>query len=182
MNNKRLVEISKYLSKYLRHSPEDIGLNLDENGWVNIDELLKASQKHNFPILREELQEVVKNNDKKRFSFNENNTYIRANQGHSIKIDLGLKPLIPPDILYHGTVDKFLNSIQQEGLKKMSRHHVHLSENIETAKKIGRRRGKPIILKINALKMHEVGYQFYCSDNGVWLVDSVPPDFFEIEI
>lgn len=180
MNDKRLVKISKYLSKYLRHKPEKIGLHLDNNGWVEIDELLKAAKKHHFFLSRYELEEVVKHNDKQRFSFDESGTRIRANQGHSIKIDLGLTPVIPPDVLYHGTVKQFLVNIQSQGLQKMSRHHVHLSATVETAQKVGSRRGKPIILIIDALKMHQAGYQFYCSDNGVWLVDSVPPEFLQL--
>jgi putative RNA 2'-phosphotransferase len=178
MTQNRLVTISKYLSKYLRHEPHNIGLQLDSQGWVKVDELLNACRKYNFPISKKELNEVVKTNDKQRFSFDDTGTRIRANQGHSIKIDLDLEPRTPPDTLYHGTVAKFLVSIQQEGLKKMSRHHVHLSSDVETARKVGQRRGKPVILTINALKMHQDGYQFFLSDNGVWLVDSVPPEYF----
>ncbi len=154
-------------------------MRLDSQGWVNVDELLNACRKYNFPITRKELEKVVRTNDKQRFSFNDTGTRIRANQGHSIKIDLDLEPRTPPDTLYHGTVAKFLESIQQQGLKKMSRHHVHLSSDVETARKVGQRRGKPVILTINALKMHQDGYTFFLSDNGVWLVDSVPPEYLQ---
>lgn len=177
MNNNHLVKISKYLSKHLRHTPENIGLELKNGGWVEIDKLLKACNQHNFAITREELAEVVKNNDKQRFSFDETSMLIRANQGHTIKVDLQLKASIPPDKLYHGTAIQFVNSIQKQGLQKMSRHHVHLSADINTAIKVGQRKGKVIIFIIDAAKMYQDGYQFYRSDNGVWLVNSVPPEY-----
>jgi putative RNA 2'-phosphotransferase len=161
----------------LRHTPERIGLELKNGGWVEIDKLLKACNQHNFVITGEELAEVVRNNDKQRFSFDETGMLIRANQGHTIKIDLQLQAQIPPAQLYHGTGEQFVNSIQKQGLQKMSRHHVHLSVDINTAIKVGQRKGKPVIFIIDAAKMYQDGYQFYRSDNGVWLVDFVPPEY-----
>lgn len=177
MNPKRLVKISKYLSYHLRHHPQAIGLELAPGGWVSVENLLNATHQHNFPLSRQELKEVVAKNDKQRFSFDETGTLIRANQGHSINIDLQLKPTDPPEVLYHGTGHRAVASILQKGLHKMSRHHVHLSADIETAKKVGARHGKPVVFAINTAKMQSNGYSFYRSDNGVWLVDEVPPEY-----
>lgn len=172
--NTNITQISKYLSLILRHQPQSIDLILDPNGWADVEELLKKSTlKFNF----QQLIEVVEKNDKQRFIFNEDKTKIRANQGHSIKIDLALSPKIPPTLLYHGTVEKYLDNIRKEGLKKMSRNHVHLSKDIETAQKVGSRRGKPIILNINSEAMSHDGILFYCSENGVWLTDNVPTKY-----
>ncbi len=175
----RLIQISKYLSKYLRHQPDSIGIKLAPGGWVNVQELLAACANHQFPIALEELQEVVATNDKKRFSFDSTGTLIRANQGHSVKVDLRLQPVIPPNVLYHGTGQKSVESIMQTGLAKMSRHHVHLSADMTTARIVGARHGKPVVLAVDAAAMHQAGYQFYCSDNGVWLVDAVPPEYLQ---
>lgn len=180
MSKSRLVNISKFLSKHLRHAPEEIGLKLSPGGWVAVDELLKACEKYNFPITLEELKEVVTTSDKKRFSFNKTLTLIRANQGHSTKVDLQLQSATPPDILYHGTGEKSVESILQAGLDKMSRHHVHLSSDLETAKKVGARHGKPVVFLVHAAKMAQAGYIFYCSDNGVWLVDNVPVKYLQL--
>lgn len=177
MNNSRLVKISKYLSKHLRHQPEQIGIKLAPGGWVSVDEFLAACKKHSFPINHAELNEVVASNDKKRFSFDSTGTLIRANQGHSIEVDLQLEPAIPPDVLYHGTGHGAVEAILGEGLCKMSRHHVHLSKDIGTAKTVGARHGRPVVFAVDAAAMHEAGYTFYCSENGVWLVDSVPPEY-----
>jgi putative RNA 2'-phosphotransferase len=179
MNNSHLVKISKYLSKHLRHQPDRIGLKLAPGGWVAVDELLAACQKNHFPITRAELNEVVTNNDKKRFSFDSTGALIRANQGHSTEVDLQLEPVSPPDVLYHGTGHKAVDAILQTGLNKMSRHHVHLSADIATAKTVGARYGKPVVFIVDAAAMHEAGYTFYCSDNGVWLVDHVPPEYLQ---
>lgn len=179
MNDSRLVKISKYLSKHLRHQPERLGLKLAPGGWVAVDELLSACAKNSFPISRKDLNEVVENNDKKRFSFDSTGTLIRANQGHSVEVDLQLEPVVPPDVLYHGTGDGAVELIMQHGLNKMSRHHVHLSEDIQTAIKVGSRHGKPVVFVVDAAAMHSSGYKFYCSDNGVWLVDCVPPEFLQ---
>lgn len=177
MNNSRLVKISKYLSKHLRHEPERIGLKLSPGGWVSVDELLTACKNHSFPINSVELKEVVANNDKKRFSFDATGTLIRANQGHSVEVDLQLEAVVPPDVLYHGTGHGAVEAILREGLRKMSRHHVHLSTDVTTAKKVGMRHGRPVIFTVDAAAMHEEGYTFYCSENGVWLVDNVPPKY-----
>lgn len=179
MNNTNITQISKYLSLILRHQPQSIGLVLDPNGWANVDDLLAKSK---LQISFQQLLEVVATNDKQRFILNEDKTKIRANQGHSVKIDLDLKPQTPPSILYHGTVDKFLSSIQTQGLQKMNRNHVHLSKDISTAQKVGSRRGLPIILKINPEAMIHDGFLFYCSENGVWLTDSVPAKYIDFEL
>jgi putative RNA 2'-phosphotransferase len=179
MNSSRLVKISKYLSKHLRHTPDRIGIKLAPGGWVAVDELLAACKKHSFPIHRLELNEVVAKNDKKRFSFDSTGTLIRANQGHSVEIDLQLEPTVPPDVLYHGTAHGAVEAILREGLRKMSRHHVHLSSDITTAQKVGARHGRPVVFRVNAAAMHEEGYTFYCSENGVWLVDRVPPEYLQ---
>ncbi len=179
MNDSRLVKISKYLSRHLRHQPERIGIALEPGGWVKVDELLTACQKNQFNISRQELELVVEQNDKKRFSFDETGAYIRANQGHSVEVDLHLEFQVPPNVLYHGTGHKSVESIFSQGLLKMSRHHVHLSADIETAKKVGARHGKPVVLIVDAATMYEDGFSFYCSVNGVWLVDNVPPEYLE---
>ena len=180
MNNSRLTKISKYLSKHLRHTPERIGLQLSPGGWVTVNELLAACAKHQFTITLAELKEVVNSNDKKRFSFNDEFTMIRANQGHSIEIDLQLQPTIPPHRLYHGTAQNSIDSILQTGISKMSRHHVHLSFDVATAKKVGARHGKPVVFFVNAEEMSKDGYTFYCSENGVWLVDHVPTKYLKL--
>ncbi len=180
MNNNSLIKISKYLSKHLRHQPERIGIKLEKGGWVTVDELLEACRKNKFPITRTDLEEVVANNDKKRFSFDSTGTKIRANQGHSVEVDLQLLPSVPPDVLYHGTGHKTVEIIMEMGLSKMSRHHVHLSFDNATAKKVGARHGKPVVFEINAAAMYKAGFTFYCSDNGVWLTDSVPVEYLRI--
>lgn len=169
MNNKK---ISKFLSLILRHKPETIGIELDENGWIDIPALLEALATSGHGITLEEIEEVVNDNDKQRFIISDGR--IRANQGHSVDIALGLEAKIPPQMLYHGTATRFLNSIEQDGLMKMSRQHVHLSTNEETARSVGSRHGKPIILVVNSGHMYTDGYKFMLSENGVWLVDHVP--------
>jgi putative RNA 2'-phosphotransferase len=180
VSNYRLTKISKFLSKYLRHTPEEIGIKLSPGGWVNVDELLAACAKYKFPITLEELREVVFTSDKKRFAFDSTFTLIRANQGHSTEVDLQLEPVVPPDVLYHGTGKISVDAILQTGLCKMSRHHVHLSPDINTAKVVGARHGKPVIFIVDTVAMHKDGYVFYCSDNGVWLVDNVPPKYLNL--
>jgi putative RNA 2'-phosphotransferase len=177
MNEKILKEKSKFLSLVLRHNPEKIGLTLDENGWADVDDLINRCNKKNQSIDRSSLELIVKENDKQRFSFNDDGNKIRANQGHSIEVDLGLQEVTPLDKLYHGTVQKFLDAIKSEGLKKMSRQHVHLSKDLETAIKVGSRRGKPIILEVNSSAMANDGFKFYLSENNVWLTDHVPPKY-----
>jgi putative RNA 2'-phosphotransferase len=177
MDNKITKGISKLLSYILRHSPETIGLKLDKNGWADVDELIAKFDLYERRIDFELLDYIVENNDKKRFAFNEGKTRIRASQGHSISIELNLNEAEPLEYLYHGTVEKFLSDIKAQGLQKMSRQHVHLSADRETANKVGSRRGKPIILTINSGAMHRAGYKFYLSDNNVWLTDVVPAEF-----
>ena len=180
MNEKNKTKISKFLSLVLRHKPEAIGLILDENGWADVAELVEKCAENGQSFTKTELVEVVETNDKKRFAFDESGTKIRASQGHSIEVEIGFEEKAPPEILYHGTAEKNLGAIFAEGLKKMSRHHVHLSADIETARKVGIRYGKPIIFQIKTEKMMEDGFKFYVSANGVWLVDKVPPQFLEM--
>ena len=174
---RRTDRTSKFLSYVLRHRPESIGLELDEAGWVRVDELLAACRRHNRSISRAELEEVVRTNDKRRFSFSPDRLKIRASQGHSVSVDLALDPLAPPELLYHGTVARFLDPIRQEGLVRGKRHHVHLSADEPTARRVGRRRGTPIVLVVEAGRMHRDGLAFYRSANGVWLTESVPPQY-----
>lgn len=178
MDDKARKRISKFLSYVLRHHPELIDLELDKNGWANTEELIQKSTTKNHHLTLEILKDIVATNDKKRFSFNEDQSKIRANQGHSIQfIDLEMQTQEPPAILYHGSVAKFLASIQEQGLVKGTRQHVHLSLDVETAKKVGSRRGIPVILKINAEQMHTDGYEFYLSANSVWLTEHVPATY-----
>jgi putative RNA 2'-phosphotransferase len=152
-------------------------LTLQPGGWVLVDDLLAAGERIGFPIAYDELIECVETNDKLRFSFDDTGDLIRANQGHSVAVDLQLEERQPPEVLYHGTVERFLASILEEGLKKGKRHHVHLSKDLETARKVAARRGKPIILQVDAGKMHDQDFRFLVSANGVWLTDSVPAVF-----
>jgi putative RNA 2'-phosphotransferase len=169
--------ISKFLSLVLRHQPDAIDIVPDVNGWVNVEELIIKMSRAGTALDFSTLQQIVDTNDKKRFAFNEDKTRIRASQGHSIQVELDLLPAVPPEILYHGTVEKFMTAIDREGLKKMNRQHVHLSANVATASKVGGRRGKPVILTIQAGLMHAAGFVFYISENGVWLTDAVPPEY-----
>lgn len=181
MPKDKSTKISKFLSLVLRHQPELIGITLDSAGWVPVSELLQACHTHGEPLTLDELHQVVASSDKQRFSFSEDGQKIRANQGHSVPVDLGYAPAIPPSTLYHGTVEKFLPSIKEEGLKKGSRHHVHLSPDEETAKRVGSRRGKPLILQVESGRMQQSGYEFFQSANGVWLTEHVPPEFLIFE-
>lgn len=174
---KNIKRISKLMSYILRHKPEHIGTQLDENGWLPIDELIHGICGTGIPLDRLTLEEVVETNNKKRFVISEDGLRIRANQGHSIQVELDLQETEPPEFLYHGTVEKFLESIQVQGLQKMTRQHVHLSPDKETAISVGGRRGKPIILTILANKMFDDQHKFYLSANGVWLTDQVDPQY-----
>jgi putative RNA 2'-phosphotransferase len=171
------VRISKRLSLYLRHAPEKIGIELTEGGWIDVEVLLGALGMHGMRLTRPELNRVVAENDKRRFAFDETGTRIRASQGHSVAVDLGLPPATPPDVLHHGTVARFLPAIQREGLRPMSRRHVHLSANRDTATTVGARRGRPVVLDVDAAGMAAAGHLFHVSANGVWLTDAVPPEF-----
>lgn len=175
--DKRLIRVSKYLAKYLRHAPHELGLELQPGGWVLVDDLLTAAEKHGFPISYDELVDCLETNDKQRFAFDVSGELIRANQGHSVEVDLQLEEREPPELLYHGTVERFLPSILEEGLVRGKRHHVHLSKDVETARKVGARTGKPVILAVNAGRMHRDGHKFLLSANGVWLTDSVAPAY-----
>ncbi|WP_405554460.1 RNA 2'-phosphotransferase [Streptomyces sp. NBC_01171] len=175
MDDRRTVKVSKYLSKHLRHQPERIGLTLDPAGWVEIDTLLAAAAAHGFPISRAELDHVVAVNDKRRFAVEGGR--IRASQGHSVEVALGLPPATPPPYLYHGTVARSLDAIRAEGLRAMNRHDVHLSADRETATRVGARRGRPVVLTVDAGAMHRDGHVFHVSANGVWLTDAVPPRY-----
>ena len=164
----------------LRHQPGQIGLTLDAQGWADVDELLSKANQHGVKLTRALLNEVVAHNDKQRFAFNADGTRLRANQGHSIKIDLGLEPIAPPEFLYHGTATRFLASIQQHGLLRGNRDYVHLSPDEATARKVGARHGEPIVLVVKAGEMHTAGCTFYRAANGVWLIDHVPSEYLDI--
>ena len=175
--SKKDVCQSKFLSLVLRHKPETIGITLDSQGWIEVETLLEAMARHGHVLTRPDLERLVRESDKQRFALSEDGTRIRANQGHSVEVDLALAPQTPPELLYHGTVDRFLDSIRATGLEKRQRHHVHLSAEMGTASKVGERRGKPVILEINSGHMHREGHRFFLSGNGVWLVDHVPTRF-----
>ena len=180
MNDKTIKKRSKLLSLILRHRPELAGLRLGDGGWVEIDDLLAGLFAMKRRMTREQLIEAVGSNDKKRFSISEDGKYIRAAQGHTVKIDLGLAPLEPPHILFHGTAHRSLDAIAKQGLLPMWRDHVHLSLDIETATKVGMRHGKPVILKVDARGLQASGQNFYQADNGVWLTGPIAPEWFDV--
>jgi putative RNA 2'-phosphotransferase len=177
MTEKEKKHISKFLSLVLRHQPELIGLALDANGWADVNELIQAAATKDVHFTLAQLEEIVATNDKKRFIFSPDKKQIRANQGHSIQVELDLQAQEPPAILYHGTVEKFMDSIMAQGLLKMERQHVHLSATVATAEQVGGRRGKPVVLRVQAGQMQADGYVFYLSENQVWLTDEVPPKY-----
>ncbi len=177
---KKLITTSKFLSLVLRHKPETIDMQLDPEGWLPIDQLIEGANKIGKLLTIELLHEVVATNEKRRFALSDDGLRIRASQGHSIaNVELNLVATEPPAILYHGTIANFLDSIRQQGLDKRSRNHVHLSDNRATAIKVGSRRGKPVILKIDSARMHAASNKFFLSANQVWLTDSVPTEFIE---
>jgi len=177
MEPKHLVRISKFLSKHLRHDPAGLGLELEPGGWVLVEDLLRGCADRRFPVTLEELREVVAQSDKQRFAFDETGCRIRANQGHSVEVDLELTAVTPPAVLFHGTGHGSGDAVEREGLRKMRRHHVHLSPDVETATRVGARHGRPVIFSVDAGAMAAAGREFYCSQNGVWLVDEVPPEY-----
>ena len=177
LSEKEINNTSKLLSLVLRHEPSYLGIELDEEGWTDIDFLINKIQQKGTKIDFESLSNIVETNNKKRFAFNEDLTKIRANQGHSVEVNLNYESIIPPEILFHGTASRFSDSIKETGLIKQSRLHVHLSSNEETANKVGQRHGKPIILKIKAFEMAENGFVFHLSENNVWLTDNIPTDY-----
>lgn len=176
-NEKEVARISKFLSLILRHQPQVIGLQLDAQGWVLVEELLQKLNATQHPLDRKTLEHIVATNNKKRFALSEDGAKIRASQGHSLALDLGYTPVTPPPVLYHGTATLYREAILREGLQKQSRQHVHLSADKETASRVGQRHGKPLVFEVNAVAMHIHGYTFFCSANGVWLTDNVPPQY-----
>lgn len=177
MDQKRRVKISKYLARHLRHQPDRLGITLDPAGWVDVAELLAACRAQGLPLTAAELEEVVETNDKRRFAFSEDGLRLRANQGHTVEVDLGLPPAAPPPLLYHGTVARFVDAILREGLLPMDRHDVHLSPDTGTARKVGSRRGAPVVLAVDAAAMAADGHEFRVTANGVWLIPAVPPAY-----
>ena len=172
-------DVSKYIALILRHKPETIGITLDEHGWANVDELISGINRIT-PFTMDQLEEIVRADNKQRYSFNEDHTWIRANQGHSINVDVELKQEIPPKILYHGTGEKYVCSILQQGLIPKSRLYVHLSWDTATAEDVAKRHGKPVIISVDAESMTKDGYKFYLSANRVWLTKEVPARYLAI--
>ncbi len=177
MDEKRLVKTSKMLSRILRHDPDRVGVTLDEAGWVRIDVLLAALRAKGNRLTRAELDHVVATNNKRRFGYSPDGLSIRANQGHTVAVDLGLAAAVPPHVLYHGTADRHLAAIFREGLRPMARQDVHLSADTETATGVGARHGRPVVLTVNAAAMTAAGHEFRLSENGVWLTGAVPPQY-----
>lgn len=180
MDNKTTNTVSKFLSLVLRHKPELIGIELDTQGWVDVDILIKQLNANGASVDRELLDYVVETNSKKRFAFNENRERIRASQGHSIPVEMGYVAQNPPDVLFHGTGEKSVASILNTGLEKRDRQYVHLSQDLQTATQVGSRHGKPVVFTILAGEMQAAGYLFYLSENNVWLTDKVPVEFVRI--
>jgi len=175
------VKLGRFLSLVLRHNPDAAGISLDEHGWADVQELLAGVCRSGRQIDMETLERIVRENNKQRYSFNEDHTKIRANQGHSVQVDVELTAVKPPRYLYHGTAARFLTAIQQEGIKKMSRQYVHLSGDFQTAMAVGRRHGSPVVITIDAEAMAHDGETFYLSANGVWLCEYVAPKYFLME-
>lgn len=176
-----LISTSKFLSLVLRHQPETIGIRLDDQGWVEIDELLAAAIRSGSKLARPLLERVVRENDKQRFAISPDGKRIRASQGHSVEVHLGLQPVEPPQSLYHGTVARFLDSILASGLVRGNRQYVHLSPDMETAHKVGQRRGQPVILVVESGRMWRDGHTFYQAENGVWLTEAVPTEYLRFD-
>ena len=171
-------DVSRYLCLILRHKPETIGISLDNHGWANVKDLIAGvSKTHKLDM--EMLEEIVATDEKQRYSFNEDKTMIRANQGHSVNVDVELEEAVPPQYLYHGTATKYMDSIWKDGLVSKSRLYVHLSADTETAINVGERHGKPMVFRIRSKAMHDQGFKFYKSQNGVWLTKNVPVGFIE---
>ena len=170
---RKIDKLSVFISLVLRHKPEATRITLDEHGWANVDELINGINNTGRKIDMTMLEEIVKTDNKQRYSFNEDKTLIRANQGHSIPVDVELNQQEPPELLYHGTASRFLDNIMTEGLKPMSRLYVHLSKDVETAKKVGKRHGNPVVLKVYSRQMNRDGVEFYLSENGIWLTKKV---------
>jgi putative RNA 2'-phosphotransferase len=171
------IRLSKLLSLVLRHDPSVVGVSLDPGGWIDVDDLVAAMQARGLPTTRADIERVVATNDKQRFTLDEALNRIRANQGHSLDVDLDLPPRRPPEVLFHGTVAGNVARILREGLHRRSRHAVHLSTDETTATQVGARRGRPAVLRVDAGRMHADGHEFHVSANGVWLVEAVPPEY-----
>ena len=178
MENKDLLRLSKFISLILRHKPDVIGIELDTYGWANVDDLINGINKTRY-IDFQTLEKIVSEDSKQRYSFNDDKTKIRANQGHSIKVDLELEPIEPPEMLYHGTGSKSVRYIDEDGIKPQSRMYVHLSDSFELAKSVGARHGKAVVYRVLTSKMYNAGYKFYRSKNGVWLTDFIPVDYIQ---
>ena len=174
-------KLSVFISLVLRHKPDAAGIQLDEHGWANVEELISGINSTGRKIDMKILEEIVASDEKGRYSFNEDKSLIRANQGHSIPVDVELREQEPPEFLYHGTAERFLENIQAEGLKPMSRLYVHLSRDKETALKVGKRHGKLIVLKVHSGELFRNGIRFYLSENGVWLTKFVPARYLDME-
>ena len=167
MTDKEIVRISKFLSLVLRHEPQQVGLTLDSAGWVGVDELLKAVNRHGVSLTQDQLKHIVATSDKKRFAFSDDGRRIRASQGHSLAVDLQYQAQTPPEFLYHGTATRFLPGIRRDGLQRMQRHDVHLSTETKVTVQVGARHGKPVLLIIRAGDMHRAGHVFRCSANEI---------------
>lgn len=174
------IKLGRFLSLVLRHKPEEAGITLDRHGWADVRKLLAGVKRTGRKIDMETLERIVRENNKQRYSFNENHTKIRANQGHSVQVDVELKETEPPQYLYHGTASRFLTSIHREGIRKMSRQYVHLSGDFETAMAVGQRHGNPVVITVDAAAMARDGVTFYRSENGVWLCEHVAPRYFQV--
>jgi putative RNA 2'-phosphotransferase len=177
MTDRSLTQVSKWMSLVLRHEPAKFGVELDEAGWTRVDDLLAAADRAGVPLDDATLRRIVAESDKKRFALSDDCAMIRASQGHSVEVELGLAPVEPPPVLFHGTATRFLDSIRREGLVPGSRRQVHLSADVDTARTVGARHGRPAILRIDAARMHADGHRFFRSANGVWLVDAVPAEY-----
>lgn len=180
MKEANWTRISRLLSYLLRHRPDAVGVTLDANGWVNLDQFVAACNIHGFELTRKWILEVVRTDDKQRFALSEDGQSIRANQGHSVEVDLAYEEREPPEVLFHGTASYLVEVIMAEGLKKITRHHVHLSADPEMAERVGRRRGIPVVLRVLAAQMAADGCKFYLSANNVWLTDYVAPNYLVI--
>ena len=175
MNEK---EISRFISLILRHKPETVGITLDKHGWADVDELIRGvSRTH--PLTEDLLEEIVRNDEKQRYSFNDDHTKIRANQGHSVKVDVEPEELMPPEYLFHGTGEKYASSIERSGLVPKSRLFVHLSSDLQSAGTVGSRHGKPVVYLVSSGIMAKHGHRFFRSVNGVWMTESVPPEYLK---
>jgi len=181
MISKQDMKISKFISLVLRHKPEEIGLILDEFGYISTSDLIKGINEKGYKVTFTDIERIVIEDDKQRYSFNDDKTKIKANQGHSVSVNLELKAIEPPNELYHGTATRFTENICKEGIKKQNRQYVHLSADIETATKVGKRHGELAVLRVNSQQMYQDGYKFYLSENKVWLTDYVPAKYFSKE-